>query len=129
MPEITVLYAGLLGILSMVLSVLCGSKRGKTGVSIGDGGNEIMMVAMRRHGNFVEHVPIALIVIALLEMNGVMAMAIHGLGGVLVFSRVAHAIGLQAGKDATPGRVVGALGTLLVTAVASGWAVVVFFQA
>ncbi|MFK7828480.1 MAG: MAPEG family protein [Congregibacter sp.] len=127
MPEITVLYAGLLGIVSMVLSGLCGAQRGKTGVSIGDGGNEQMMLAMRRHGNFVEHVPIVLIIIALLEMNAVSNTAIHILGGGLVFCRVAHASGLQAGKGATPGRIIGAAGTLLITAVSSVWAVVVFF--
>lgn len=127
MPEVTVLYAGLLGIVSMALSALCGAARGKTGVSIGDGGNEQMMVAMRRHGNFVEHVPIVLIVIALLEMNAVPDMAIHILGAGLVFCRVAHAAGLQADKGATPGRMVGAAGTFLITAVASVWAVVIYF--
>lgn len=129
MPEITVLYAGMLGILSMVLSVLCGAQRGKTGVSIGDGGDEQMVVAMRRHGNFVEHAPIALLIIALLEMNGVAATVIHSLGGGLVFCRVAHAVGLQAGKGANPGRFIGALGTLLITGVASAWAIYAFFQA
>lgn len=127
MPEITVLYAGLLGLVSIALGALCGAARGKTGVSIGDGGNPQMIVAMRRHGNFVEHVPIALILIALLEMNAVPAIAIHILGGGLVFCRVAHAVGLDADKGATPGRMVGAAGTLLITVVASVWAIVVFF--
>jgi uncharacterized membrane protein YecN with MAPEG domain len=67
MSEVTVLYAGLLVIISMVLSGLCGAQRGKSGVPIGDGGNDQVMVAMRRHGNSVEHVPIGVIVIALLE--------------------------------------------------------------
>lgn len=127
MPEVTVLYAGLLGVVSMVLSALCGAQRGKSGVSIGDGGNDQMVVAMRRHGNFTEHVPIALIVIALLEMNSVSVMAVHILGGGLLFCRVAHAVGLRSDMGANPARFIGAAGTFLVTGVASLWAVAVYF--
>ena len=127
MPHITLLYAGLLGILSLALSYLCGSLRGKTGISIGDGGNTELLLAMRRHANFVEYVPLALILIALLEMNGVAAIAIHSLGGALFVCRVAHALGLKADTMAGAGRLIGAAGTALVTLVASVWAIVAYF--
>lgn len=127
MPHITILYAGLLGVLSLVLSFFAGSMRGKTGVSIGDGGKIELLLAMRRHANFVEYVPLALILIMLLEMNGVGATAIHSLGAALVVCRIAHAVGIKADTMQGMGRLVGAAGTALVTLVASVWAIVIYF--
>ena len=124
MPGTTMLYAGLLGLLSIGLAFPAGSIRGKTGISIGDGGNTDLLLAMRRHGNFVEFVPIALILIGLLELSGVSGTAIHALGGGLVVARVAHAVGLKADTIQSPLRGVGAGGTALVTLVASVWCVV-----
>ena len=128
MPHITLLYAGLLGLLSLVLSYFCGSLRGKTGVSIGDGGNTELLLAMRRHANFVEYVPLALLLIALLEMQGISTTAIHVLGAGLVVCRTAHAVGLKADTMQGIGRLVGAGGTALITAVASIWAIVAYVQ-
>ncbi len=59
MPQITALYAGLLGLMAVVLSILVGRYRAPTAdrrVSIGDGGRPEVLVAMRRHANFVEFV-------------------------------------------------------------------------
>ena len=50
MPQITALYAGLLGLLAVVLSILVGRYRGPSAdrrVSIGDGGRPEVLVAMR----------------------------------------------------------------------------------
>ena len=127
MLHITLLYAGLLGIISLALSFFAGSMRGKTGISIGDGGNQEMLLAMRRHANFVEYVPLALILIGLLEFNGVSSTAIHSLGGALVVCRLAHAQGLRADTMAGLGRLIGAAGTALITLVASVWAIVIYF--
>jgi uncharacterized protein len=126
MPIITALYAGLLGLVSLGVSFPAGSLRGKLGVSIGDGGNKDLLLAMRRHANFVEYVPLALILIALLELNGVAARTLHILGAVLVVARLAHAFGIKAESMKSLGRIVGAGGTLLVTAVASVWLVVLY---
>ena len=127
MPHIILLYAGLLGLISLVLSFLAGSLRGKTGISIGDGGNTELLLAMRRHSNFVEHVPLPLILIAMLEMSDVSPVYIHGLGAALVICRIAHANGLQADTMRGVGRLVGAAGTALTTLVVSIWAVVIYF--
>jgi len=127
MPEITVLYAGLLGVMSLLISFKAGSLRGKLGVSIGDGGHQELLLAMRRHGNFVEYVPLTLLIIALLEMNGGPPLAIHLLAGGLILFRFAHAVGLKADTMAGAGRFIGAAGTALVLLVASLWSVVVFF--
>jgi uncharacterized protein len=128
MPIITTLYAGLLGLISLGVAFVAGSARTKAKVSVGDGGDRNLLLAMRRHANFVEYVPLALIMIALLEMNGVPARAIHALGAVLVIARLAHAYGIRAEVMTTPGRMVGAVGTMLVSAVASVWLIVLFVR-
>lgn len=128
MPYVTLLYAGLLGILSLALSALSGVIRGRVGASIGDGGSEQMLLSMRRHSNFVEYVPLALLLIALLELNGVSVAAIHSLGAGLFICRVSHAFGIRANKMNTLGRFVGHAGTFLITLIASVWAVLVYFS-
>ncbi|MEE2915006.1 MAG: MAPEG family protein, partial [Pseudomonadota bacterium] len=105
-----------------------GLLRGKTKISIGDGGNQEMLLAMRRHANFVEYVPLALIIIAMMEMNRAPDHAIHGLAGALVVARIAHAFGLHHSNIMTGGRIGGAMLTALVTVVASIWSIVLFFQ-
>ena len=128
MPVTTALYAGLLGLVSLGISFMAGSLRGKTKISIGDGGNQEMLLAMRRHGNFVEYVPLLLILIAFIEMRGASTTAIHVMGGLLIVFRLAHAVGLKADTIEGLGRLVGAAGTALLTLVASIWAIVTFFQ-
>ena len=127
MPVITALYAGLLGLLSFVIAAGVGRARAATGVSIGDGGNLEVVAAMRRHANFVEFVPLDLILIGLLELNGVGGTAIHALGATLVVARVLHAIGYRADESLNALRTLGAIGSTLVTIVASVWAIALFF--
>ncbi len=127
MPVVTLLYAGLFGLMAIAIAIPAGRLRGITGISVGDGGNPDLILAMRRHANFVEFVPIALILIGLLEMNGVSANAIHGLGGALVVFRVCHAFGLKGDNMKNPLRGIGAGGSSLLIIVASVWAIVKFF--
>ena len=129
MPAITALYAGLLGLLSLAVAYPAGSLRGKLNVSVGDGGNPELCLAMRRHANFAEWVPITLILIALLELNGVSHTAIHVLGAALVVVRICHALGLKVDNMKSPARFVGASGTALIVVVASVWCVVRYFTA
>ena len=95
MLHVTALYAGLLGLIAIGLGMGSGFLRVKTGISIGDGGDKKQTLAMRRHGNFCEWVPIALILLGTLELNGVSSTPLHVLGGVLVAARIAHPIGLN----------------------------------
>ena len=127
MPSITALYAGLLGLMSIAIGIAVGRLRGgPDGASIGDGGNHAILVGMRRHANFVEWTPMAVILIALLELNKISPNYIHILGAVLVIARASHAIGMQADGSNGIFRSIGAIGTLLVTLVASIMAITTF---
>lgn len=127
MPIITALYAGLLGLMSIGIAVAVGKVRGSTGISIGDGGNLELIAAMRRHANFVEFVPLSLILIGLLELNGVGSTAIHALGAGLVFARLCHAVGFRTDDSMKALRPIGAVGSTLIVAVSSIWAITLFF--
>ena len=116
---ITALYAGILAIYAIWLSSRAGLMRGKVGISILHGDNMELAEKMRRHQNFVEYVPIALILIGVLEINGSNSIFLHGLGIALVIARVAHAKGLFHDNISHPLRAVGDGGTALITVIAA----------
>lgn len=121
-PEITIFYGGILGLMAIALGATAGVLRAKEGISIGDGGNQTLLLRMRRHANFVENVPLALVLIAMLEMQAVPAAAIHALGAGLVLGRTLHWVGF--GDDVrNPVRGFGAGLTALSIAVASIWGI------
>ncbi|MFT5390453.1 MAG: putative membrane protein YecN with MAPEG domain [Gammaproteobacteria bacterium] len=117
---ITTLYAGILGLLLMVLTArVIKVVRIKGGVSRGDGGNPEFFEIIRGQGNFVEFVPITLVLIALTEASGNPSWLIHTLGAALVAARIAHPLGLKAANKPTALRFLGAVGTFLIVIVAS----------
>lgn len=95
---ITSIYASLLALLIVRLSVAVIKLRRKNRVSVGDGGNEELHLAIRAHANAVEYIPIALMLLLTLELNGAPKILIHVLGVTLLVGRILHAIGLPA-KD------------------------------
>src|SRR3546814_4448838 len=66
---VTPLYAGLLGLWFFVLCMRVVVARGQLGINLGDGGNETMNRRIRGHANFVEYVPLCLLLIAILEFS------------------------------------------------------------
>lgn len=112
--RITGLYAALLALLVIALSVRVSRLRRRHGHGLGDGGNRDMACAIRAHGNAVEYVPLALVLMLVLELNQTWPMLLHVFGIVLLVARVAHAAGLSGSPGYSAGRFVGAAGTLLV---------------
>lgn len=111
---VTSLYAGLLALMCIILSGMVGQLRGNAKVSLGDGGNRDLVVANRRHMNFVENVPLALLLIALVELNGASKTWVHVLGAVLLIARIIHPFGLSMDKMMMPARIAGAAATIIV---------------
>ena len=116
---VTALYAGILAIIAVVLGGTVGATRGKLKVPLGDGGHNSLVVANRRHMNFVENVPLVLILFGLMELNGTPKMWLHVLGIILVLARIIHPLGLSMENMSQPARVVGAAATVLVTLAAA----------
>lgn len=107
------LYASILTIAVIALAILVSAKRGQTGISILDGGNTGLAVSMRRHGNLVENVPLALLLMALCEARGLTPGWLHTMGVVLLAGRALHLIGLDAVRTAAPLRIIGTVATQL----------------
>ncbi|NKC16763.1 MAG: hypothetical protein GKR94_32600 [Gammaproteobacteria bacterium] len=118
--KITLMYAGILGLILIVLTFrVIILVRAKANLIYGDGGNPAMTPVVRAHGNFIEFVPMALILLGLIEVNGADTTLLHVLGIVLVLSRIVHPFGLQAERMNTIARFLGAASTFLMIAVAS----------
>jgi hypothetical protein len=101
--------AGILGLLTAVLGLNVARMRGRKRVSLGDGGDPEMTKAIRAHGNLIEWVPIALLLIWLLHgPYGDRTVAV--LSVLLVIARLAHAGGLLG--FVPRGRVAGAIITV-----------------
>jgi uncharacterized protein len=124
LPLASALYAALLGLLAVILTVQVIMNRVKTGVQAGDGGNAKLAQAIRAHANLAEQAPMALLLLVLAEILGTPSSAIYGLGAVLVIARVANAWGLSHSLGPTMPRQAGAGVTVLVVAAAAlliGW--------
>lgn len=117
---ITSVVAALAGIMLVALSLRVGLFRAKEDIWFLDGGNDELLRRVRAQGNFIEYVPLALLLIALVELGGGASGLVWGLGGGLLAARLAHAIGV-AKRATSPARSAGTLGTFAVLLVSSGW--------
>jgi uncharacterized protein len=101
------LYAGLLGLMFLALSIRVIGGRRLARVGLGDGGDLGLQRRMRAQANFAEYVPIVLLLLLLAELQGVSAWILHGVGACLVFGRIAHAVSISRDPEPSGGRVVG----------------------
>lgn len=109
MMHITLIYAGLLGLLFLLLSFWVVKRRAQFRVMIGEGEAPEMLAAIRAHGNFAEYVPLTLLLMAPCELAGVGSLWLH-LGGVLLLvGRILHAIGIQIPRAPNMPRLFGTL--------------------
>ncbi len=110
---VTLLYAGALALLAVLLA------------------NQVLYVRLRAgsqpewkphavervQANFVENVPLALVLLYLLEVSGVGSVAVHVLGSALLVCRVLHAWGMSRNAGANYPRLIGAQGTFLLISI------------
>ena len=111
---VTPLYAGILVLWFLVLSVRVIKHRGHTKIFLSDGGNVGMTRIIRGHANFAEYVPLALLLMAMLELSHFSIYALHAIGILLVVARLLHGYSLSFSEQFMFGRVAGAGMTFLV---------------
>lgn len=120
---VTPLYAGLLGLWFLGLSFrVIGGRR--KGISLGDGGDAAMLRVIRGHANFVEYVPLILVMMGMLEVGGMNPLVLNALGITLLAARLLHGYALSFTEKWLPGRYYGTLLTfivLLICAVLCVW--------
>ena len=108
----TLSLAAAAAMINLWLSVRCGQVRGKAGISIGTGGNELLERRMRAQLNFVENTPWVLLLIAGIELAGKGGQWLAIVGAVYMLGRVGHGIGMD-GASFAKGRMIGTLITML----------------
>jgi uncharacterized membrane protein YecN with MAPEG domain len=117
---ITTIYVAVSALVLVVISWQVIRRRRELGVAVGDAGDALLTRRIRAHANFVEYVPLALLLILSLELAQVAAAVLHTLGCLLVAGRLIHAWAIVA--DSVPGRVIGMGSTFLVLIAGAGTA-------
>lgn len=103
----TALYAALLVVVYIVLSVRIIRLRRRLRVAIGNGDQPLLTRATRAHGNFAEYVPLSLLMIHFLEIQTGNGWWIHALGMALLVGRISHAYGVSQVEENLRFRVTG----------------------
>ena len=121
--HIVSLYASVLALLFVVLSIRTLRLRRRLRIPIGDGRNPVMLRAMRVHSNFAEYVPLSLLLIYFVEVGGANAWLVHALGFCLLAGRASHAFGVSQVNENYAFRMVGMRMTFATLAAASAYLV------
>ncbi len=95
MLPVTSVIASLLAAIFLRLSFAVIKLRRANKISLGSGGNDELERAIRAQGNFAEYVPLALILLACLEINGAPWWLVALPGASLIAGRLAHAKGIH----------------------------------
>ncbi len=104
-------YAAALAVMYVGLAGLVVRQRFKCRVGLGDGQQPGLIKAVRIHGNFAEYVPLLLILLLILEVQGAALWQLHLIGGLTLFGRISHAIGLSKTSGTSAPRLIGMLST------------------
>jgi uncharacterized protein len=120
--SITPIYAAILTIVFVVLSLRVIRLRRKLKIGLGMGSaaalvskdpehgarhHETFLRAVRVHSNFAEYVPLGLILLLLLELCGAPLWRLHAVGIMLLLSRLSHAYGVSRVNEVFKYRVAG----------------------
>ena len=118
--DIVPIYAALLGLIFVPMTLRVGMYRVKNKIDIGDGEDAVLLRLIRSQANFVETVPLVLIMAVLMELAGASAIWLHGVAGGLVVARILHYLGLS-GMGPFVCRPIGIMATLATYLAAAGW--------
>jgi uncharacterized membrane protein YecN with MAPEG domain len=128
---ITSIIAAVLTIIFIKLSFAVIGLRRKNKVGLGSGGHEDLERAIRAQGNFAEYVPLGIILIGCLELNGAPWWLVLVPGITLIIGRLTHAKGINTPLPDFSLRVTGmkfTFGTLITLAVLNlGWSLYKLF--
>jgi len=105
--SLTPVYAGILALMYVVLSLRVISLRRAEKIGIGDGGHAELIRRQRVHGNFAEYVPLVLVLMTLAELQEVPDAVVHLIGGLLLSGRLLHAWALGQEPGHLKARVLG----------------------
>lgn len=114
--------AGAAAILNIWLSIRIGMIRREKKIWMGDGGDPALVARMRAQANFIENAPLALLLIAGIELARPGSPWLYGLATAFILGRVAHGIGMDGGRF-MPLRMVGAISTMAILIALAVWGI------
>lgn len=123
--NVTPVYASILGLLFIALSLRTIRLRRRLRVALGDNDNAELRRAMRVHANFAEYAPLTLLLVFFVELDGLPAAWVHALCLALLCGRLLHAWGVSqirenfrfrvSGMVLTFGTIMAAAATIMLT--------------
>ena len=99
-------------LINLWLAIRVGKLRGSEKIFHGDGGHALLLRRMRAQANFIEYVPLTLILIAGIELSGKGGGWLPIVGAVFMFGRLLHPFGMDSESPA-PTRAIGMMTTML----------------
>ena len=123
------LYAGLIGLWLLLLSVRVIAFRRTARVNLGHGENIELERRIRAHANLMEYGPVALILLALLEWGSWSPVLLNLLGIMLIAGRFLHGWALSFTKSSSIMRVSGMVLTLTMIGISACLCLIEFVMA
>ena len=77
---VTPVYAGLLAMMFVPLSIRVIRQRRRARIGVGDGGDRLLIRRQRAHANFAEYVPMTIVLMALAEWQASPGWTLHAVG-------------------------------------------------
>ena len=128
LPSITLLYAAAAALLNLWLATRVTMARFATKTMDGHGAEDgLLAKRARAHANFIEYVPLALILMLILELRVGHSAGLWALGAVLIVGRVLHPFGMERAAP-NPFRMLGILLTFAALLGLALWAIYLAFQ-
>lgn len=118
--QTTLTLAAAAAIVTIWHMVRIGRTRAAEKISIGDGGNEVLIRRMRAQANFIENTPFVLMLIAAIELAEKGGGWLAIVGAIFMLGRVAHGIGMDSEKQS----MFRAIGTMVAMLTLLGLAIV-----
>ena len=91
---VTPLFAAVFAVIYLGLSINVIRFRLSGQISIGDGGDKRLAHAVRAHANFIEYVPLMLILMWFIETLTFSSATVFWIGSILLVARLLHILGM-----------------------------------
>jgi len=118
--SLSLALAAVFGLLHVIFTLRVGNYRFRSKISLGDGGDHELRKRIRAHGNFIENVPIALLLILLHDLDSAQDSTLVVMGSTLLVSRITHYLTIVTNGlpwILRPLSMLGTLGTILAASV------------
>lgn len=118
-PKLSLLYSGILSLfyIGLAFHVIFWRYKEKKGLGHDANPASKLFRAVRIHGNFMEYVPLVLLLLTLDEVSGSSTRWLHGCGLILIYSRIMHTWGIMKTDGASWQRFSGVATTLTLTGI------------